>query len=169
MNEYDWTKDIRINPNNILKSMWEQTDIFAKYAKKYADCQSKKLSLQRKIKLLESDVELKIRQNPSDYGIEDVKEAAIKATIQSDRQLIELGDEMEKVQKELNVWTQALSGCDHRRSMLKYMTELISKNVWSVPDFIEQHKLDKARTKLAESDHLQQLQEGYNQRRKRNE
>jgi len=168
MSDYDWTRDIRIDPNNILKSMWQQTDLFAKYAKVFADCQSRKLSLSRKIKLLESDIELEIRQDPSNFGIEDVKEAAIKAAVQQDRRIREIGDELEEVQKGLNVWTQAIAGMEHRRSMLKYMTELISKNVWSVPDFIEQHKLDKTRTKLSESDHLKQLDETFKNKEKIN-
>lgn len=158
--EMNWRKDIRIDPTNILKSMWEQTDIFAKYAGPLADATSRKQSLQRKLKNKEAEVELNYRNNPEDFGITDTREGGIKAAVQLNEEVMTIGDELEEVQKEVNTWTQAVLGCDHRRTMLKLITELVTRHIFSIPDVIEEHKLQKQKVVLQEADHLKQLAEG---------
>jgi len=161
MSDMNWQEDIKINPTNLLESMWKQTDIFAKYAKPYADALSEKQRLTRAIKLAEADVELEIRQDPTNFGLDEYpKEAAFKAAVQQDDRIRELNDQLLACQRDVNLWGQAVAGCDHRRSMLKYMTELISKQVFSVPDFVDSHKMKKQKEVLREQAHLSALQKG---------
>uniref|UniRef100_A0A6M3KLZ5 Uncharacterized protein n=1 Tax=viral metagenome TaxID=1070528 RepID=A0A6M3KLZ5_9ZZZZ len=170
-NKYDWQKDIRVNPQNLLQSMYEQSDIFAKYAKLFADSLSKKQFLLRKIEKLKADVEKEVRSNPSDFGVEDIREATIKAIVLTDERVQSLGNELDVVEEEYNTWAQVMKGLEHRRSMLKYMTQLIKEGVYSVPDFIERHTKDIKREidSLSEQEHIKELNRRYHNVSRQNE
>jgi hypothetical protein len=76
------------------------------------------------MELLYADFDTAIREEPEEYGIDRVTEAAIKSAVIAQEEYQTARNKMAKAERKINAYTAAVRTMEHRKRMLEKLADL---------------------------------------------
>jgi len=117
-----------------LDEEWHrQPKLYYKYACLAADARKEWEEAKNKLKVVEAEVSLDIRKNPSVYGLDKITEGTISATVVIDARVIEAQEAVIEVRHEMDIVDAAVSAMDSRKKALEKEVDLWLANYFSEP------------------------------------
>ena len=152
--KYNIAQDRRIDTSDIMRSLFDQADKYFKYAEGYMNAKAKRNRTEALNEIVFGEIELKIRANPQKFGIEDVKEAAIKAVVRNDKRWKIALNKYYDLVDETAKYKAAMLSMEQRSYMLTNIVTNLATGVRSVPKVI----LDDTKVKEVEKDAMERSQ-----------
>lgn len=151
-------KDRKINSGDIMVSLFDQAEKYHKYVSGYLTNKAKRDRKAALNEILYGEIELEIRSDPSNFGLDDIKESAVKAVIRNDERykkaLNEYYDLVDKTAK----FKAGMLTMEQRSYMLTNIVGNIQTGIRSVPNVImNDDSTQKLANTLAETAHLEHL------------
>jgi hypothetical protein len=116
--------DLRIDEHNLETEWKQQSRIYMYWAEQEAEAQMVRDKLQRKLNVTHAEMDAKIRGAPKTYGIDKLSEPAIKNTILKTKEYREIELQLIEANKELKLFSGAVTGCEHKKRALSKLTDL---------------------------------------------
>ena len=134
----DFKKDIKIDPLDLVAEWEHQPEMFHDYKVEHAKAVRERDILisqidrkAREIEILRAETDLKIRENPSNYGIEKITENTIHATVLSQEtvkkayeQYFDMKEKLAGLDYEVNALDSAYWAFVQRKTALEKITAL---------------------------------------------
>lgn len=133
MKEKEYEQDLAIDPYCLDEEWLRQSGLYMKYSSMAADAQKRRDQLKERLEVIKAELDRAIRESPTKYALENVKEASIAATI-----LLQPGykgavDDLTEANYELNMVQSAVRALDHKRSALENEVKLWLGSYFSGP------------------------------------
>lgn len=127
----NYKEDINLNKNDLDNEWEKQSSLVLEYGHKLAYVTNKKERLKEKMKIYSSDLELRIRENPSNHGLTKVTEAGISASLSTDPTIKTYNQEIMEVSEEIGLLSIAMKAFEHKRAALDGLTKLTAQHYYS--------------------------------------
>jgi hypothetical protein len=99
-----------------------------------ADSLKDQQEAENSLKISLAKMEIKVRQNPADFGFAKVTEDLVKAIVTAQPEIIAAMQKVADAKHEVNVIRAFVDALDVKRSSLKYLSELtISGYIGTIP------------------------------------
>lgn len=139
--KYEATKldlDLSIDENDMAGEWQEQPTLMLEYSLLLADAQQEVDEYKARLSLVTAELETDIRNNPQDYEIAKVTEAAVAAAIpqQKSHQVATL--KYNRAKHAARIYQAAVDALGHRKSALQGMTDLFMRQWFADPESREQ-------------------------------
>ncbi|KKL65152.1 hypothetical protein LCGC14_2157840 [marine sediment metagenome] len=157
--EYNFSDDVSIDYSNLPASELNQSTRYWKYAKLHANAIAKRERLKVDIDILKSELDLKIRSNPSDFGFDgSLREASITAAIMTHDDYKEKIKEYYDLNDDVHTFAAAVDSMKQRGYSLSNVNDTLRHGIYSVPrTMIEQAEASKKAKDNMEQEHIQHL------------
>ena len=116
--------DPTINEQRLDLELIRQADMVYSVGVRQADRNKELTEAKDKKKLLEAELSMEIRNNPSAYGLLKVSEAGVEAAILSAPAIVGLARTIAQLQHEVDVLTAADKALTHKRHALEHLMDL---------------------------------------------
>lgn len=118
-----------------LDTLWQEHPEETKvWASACADALKEQQEAENALKLILAQTEIKVRQNPVDYGFAKLTEDLVKAVVTTQPAVIEATQKVADSKHSVNVTRAIVDALDVKRSSLKYLSELtISGYIGTIP------------------------------------
>lgn len=117
-----------------LDDEWvKQPDLFRRYAEALAEAKSEFEGLKNDLDVTRAEVELKIREDPSAYGLEKVTEGVIKSVVEVQETVKEAESEVVQARHKVGMLEAAVGALDHRKRALSDLVSLHLADYFSKP------------------------------------
>jgi|SRR5690625_8181 len=146
----NYETDISIDPNQLDTEWLEQSTLTLKYTQHEAHCRKVLDTLKSELDILKADLDLKIRSNPSDFGLSKTTETAIGNAILSVKDFTDKQAEVREAEYELNMAQAAVRSIYAKKDALENLVRLFGQQYFagpSVPRDISKEWEDKQRQK----------------------
>ena len=161
--ESDFGQDVKIDSNALEVELEKQAMLAKKWGDLFTEAKYIADEKDQKLKLIDSDLDIAIRANPEAFlkegerGIK-ITESVIKSLIQRNEEHLKAERELIEVKRDKGVLENAVNAIEHRRSALKYLSELWIQGYWStdmhVPKLGMDNVLVEQDTQLNQSERL---------------
>ncbi len=122
-----------VDVNNLDKEWQNQPKLVFEYMAKLADMSLEEDDKQAIIKVVIADLDAAMRENPEDYGISKVTEAAIKQAIAKNKDLRRAQAELRELVHERAILSAFVAALSHRKRGLENLVELHGMGYFSAP------------------------------------
>lgn len=150
----DLDKDRKINPNDVMESLFNQSVRFSKYATAYSNAKAKVERKKVLNELLYAKLDIDVRTNPEKYDIGELKEKLVEAAIKNSEEYKEAIKEYFDLNDEMHKFDAAKKTMEQRSYMLTNIVQNLATGVRSVPNVI----LDDHKVKQVAKDSMEQGQ-----------
>lgn len=139
-----------------LDDEWvKQPDLYRRYAEALADAKAEYDGLKNDLDVVRSEVELKIRENPSDYGLDKVTEGVIKAAVEVQELVKDAENDVVQARHKVGILEAAVGALDHRKRALSdlvslHLADYFSKPVAREDDRIAKEEMGKQRARRSQ-------------------
>jgi hypothetical protein len=146
--ETTFTDDMKINPNRLEREWIRQPDLYAKWAEKCVDAIKRKDLQKVKLEVIYAKLDKYARENWESLGFDKkITEAAIESYVLSNREYQQAKSDMVDIEYEVNLYTAAKQGMEHRKAALQDLVKLHLSGYYSeltttpdtVRDFTQTH------------------------------
>jgi len=161
--DLDINKDSRINPNDIMQSLFDQASKFNKYASAHANY---KAQLERKKvmnELLYAKLDIDVRSNPEEFGIGDIKEKLVEAAVKDNQKYKDAIKEYFDLNDKMHKFEASKKTMEQRSYMLTNIVQNLATGIRSIPNVI----LDDYKIKQVAKDDMEQSQVDHLKKRKK--
>jgi len=110
-----------------------QPKLYYKYATMAADTRKEWEEAKNNLKVVEAEVSLDVRKNPSVYGLEKITEGTISATVVIDDRVKEAQAAVIEARHEMDIVDAAVAAMDSRKKALEKEVDLWLANYFSEP------------------------------------
>jgi len=146
-------KDDLIIDKYDLDGEWlKQPIIFSKWSMEYSQAILERDRAKQKVELVRAQLDLKIRSNPKDYGLEKVTESSVNSIISLEKEYKDALEELNQAVYNLSVMSAAKEAIDQKRAALENLTKLFLAGYWA-----EGKSVEKEREKMSEQTAHSQL------------
>ena len=129
----NYEADIEIDPEGLDVEWLKQPRLMFRYAKLAAEARDKISRLEEKLECWDARKGLRIRKDPSKYGLDSVTEKGITSVLLSDETHMEISKEISDAKFEQDVLSAAVRALDAKKSALENMVRLHGQNYFSGP------------------------------------
>ena len=129
----NYEEDIRIDETALDIEWLEQPALMLKYARHAAEMLRAHDRKKEKLSVMEAQIDLAIRENPKEYGLEKIVEAAVKNVIIQQDQYIELKEELLEASYELKMAEKAVQAFSQRKDALENLVRLHGQQYFAGP------------------------------------
>ncbi len=144
--------DIRIDPDALDVEWLRQAELMHKYTRHSAETKKEMDEAKERLEVGKARIEMEIRRNPANYGLEKVTEGAIQSTITLQKEHQELVQEFTNIKYENEVSLAAVRAIDQKKSSLENLVRLLGASYFAGP----QAPRDLSKEALAEKERKQQ-------------
>lgn len=130
-----------------------------KATEKIAELRAEVEKAKAKIALTKANVSLEARQNPEEFGIDKLTEAALLTAVASNKRVVAAEDKLIQAKFELEKWEGVLLALEHRKRALENLVTLHGQGYFSEPSLsgearrrVEDSEMSKVRGGLARKD-----------------
>lgn len=117
-----------------LDDEWvKQPDLYRRYAEALADAKFEFEGLKNDLDVTRAEVELKVRENPANYGLEKVTEGVIKSVVEVQELVKDAETDVLQARHKVNMLEAAVSALDHRKRALADLVSLHLADYFSKP------------------------------------
>lgn len=127
---YHYDIKLEINPSAIDEACANHSVLFAEAGIRVSDAKESLERTKLLVKEVRSALDADIRNNPDEYGLEKLTEAALNSVIERDKSIIGLEKARIKIELSVNLLSNFLSAFEHRRSMLNNIVTLIQTGTY---------------------------------------
>lgn len=146
--ERNFADDIKINKFKLDDVCEKHPGLYHYYADKLAEAKSDLNDAEDKLKLIQAEQELFIRNNWDDKNGKQT-EAGVKAVLETDGKVQNQKEIVRNLQREVNTYTASVIAMDHKKAELDNLVRLLIAGFYSVPngkdDVIEKGSIESRR------------------------
>jgi len=125
-------KDFTVDKYNLHNDAAVQPQWYMECVKEVEAARRKVDNLLLELEEVTAELDLKIRSDPAKFGLDGVKERAVKSIISLDGDVIGLRKELQDAQRKLNVLLGTKDALEQRKQMIKVLAELYIGEYYSV-------------------------------------
>lgn len=125
--------DFEINLNALHEEWVKQPRLYREWAEKSATARYEVDKCRDELKIIESELALKVRNDPNHYGLEKATEDAIKQTVAVHKDRKAVARRFNDLHHELEVIEVAVSSLDHKKKALENLVQLRLASYFSDP------------------------------------
>lgn len=147
-------KKKRKNPFEIdvlsLHKEWEkQPELYLTYAEKLAKAKRNLDRIKNQLEVIRSTVSMKIRNNPSKFGIEKVTESCITSAVLTHKKVKAGIKKVTQAKYKVDMYLASVGACDHRKKALENLVYLQGQGYYAEPhiDNETKQKMEERRKK----------------------
>jgi hypothetical protein len=129
----DIVQDLEIDQYALDKNCSEQPLIMFAYGKGLSRILAKYKAAEESLELLCAELDKDIRNNPNQYGIKKVAEAAIMAAVQSSRSYVKAKIKLGILRYEKDIMFNAVKAIEQRKDMLSELGRLYAREYFATP------------------------------------
>lgn len=118
------TSELEIDKFGLDDAAATQPMLYMRCVEAYSDAKEELSKAERKLSFVISELDLSIRRYPDNYGLAEIKEAAVKAIINNDQQVQNLMDKVAKLKSAARRLLGMKEAADQRKQMIKTLGEL---------------------------------------------
>jgi hypothetical protein len=162
--EFSLKDDISIDKYNLEDEWKRQPYVIYRWAALLAEAEKQVEVIKNRLELERSNLDAKVRTNPSEYGFKDSKvtETAIARALSSNEGLMKTQNELIEARRRYGVINAAYQAINHKRPALENLVKLFLNNYYSEPYVPKEAKdISQDQTKAEVTKQL----EGYKRRR----
>lgn len=126
-------EDLTIDPMNLDQDWANLPVLFHSYSECVEEIDSEMKSEKAKLELLSANTERMIREKPDNYGILKISESAVKAALACNEDLVNIRNEILKLDKEKKVYQAACNSLSYKKDSLKALVTLYGMEYYSAP------------------------------------
>jgi hypothetical protein len=133
----EFDEDVQIDVNDLGKELYTQPSLYIKWAKIWANESHRRDFFKARLEQVKAEVELDIRDNPKEWGIEKVTEASVRALVECDEGVEKARNAFFQASRNLNNALSAKLAMEQRKSMLENIVKVYQTGYWGelpVPD-----------------------------------
>lgn len=142
--------DLSIDENDMAGEWKEQPTLMLEYSLLLADAQQEVDEYKARLSVITAELETDIRNNPQDYEITKVTEAAVAATIPQQKAHQVATTKYNKAKHAARIYQAAVDALGHRKSALQGMTDLFMRQWFADPTSREEARPEARVTKTVE-------------------
>lgn len=124
---------VEIDQDALDEECVKQPKLYFKWAKKLADARMAHEEAEANHKLVEAELDDKIREDPESYGLEKITEAAIKATIPKQVEFTESQQKVYHARHKVNILQAGVTALEHKKRSIENLVQLHGQNYFSTP------------------------------------
>lgn len=148
MEDIDYEEDVRIDPDALDVEWIHQADLMRKYSRHAANMKYYLDSAKERLDITKAYVEMRIRDNPGNYGLSKVTESAIQSALILTTEYQEASKEYNEARYEYETAMAAVRAIDQRKTALENLVKLLSLSYFAGP--IAPRNLQQENIKRAE-------------------
>jgi len=122
-----------IDEHNLDREWVEQPSLYFKWARKVADARMVLDEAKAEVDVTKAEVSRLIRDDPEDFGLEKVTEAAVTAAIPEHPDMMRAVKALSKAKHDVDIYQAAVNALDHRKRALEKLVDLHGQNYFSSP------------------------------------
>lgn len=134
--------DLVIDAHSLDKEWLQQPALYMKYGIEWVKAISVRDSLKDSIKVIESQVDMEVRDNPEAYSLSKVTEAAVRSCVEQDERVTEVRQQFLQAKEAADILGIMRDSILQRRDALNNLTQLHITGYYSSTS-IPQSKVDK--------------------------
>jgi hypothetical protein len=131
MNEFN--KDKQIDPNQLDVEACQQAELFFKWSEKSIEAQGELDRAKLFLETIEAELDLRCRDNPSEFSLAKVTESAIKAVIKTHRDYIEAYHAWIKAKETAGLLGKAAMAMEQKKRMIETLVTLHGQQYFAGP------------------------------------
>ncbi len=131
--EVDFASILAIDEMQLDKEWVGQAVLFMEWAEKLADKRAELEDLKDALTIVEAELSRSIRNDPTEYGVSKVTEAAVKAAIPECKDYRRAVRRINKAKHVVDVYQALVTAIDHRRRALENLVNLHGQKYFSAP------------------------------------
>lgn len=136
MSEFNYKKDVEINPNQLDLEWLRQPALYQKYAGEAAYARDRRDRAKDKLEVVKAQVDGDVRQNPGNYGFTGDKkptEGAITSAVIQSEGYQEANEEYLKSKLECDIIQSAVLAMEQRKYALENLVKLLNSSYFASP------------------------------------
>jgi hypothetical protein len=132
-NPFEFEKELQIDPDALDVNWLEQPSLLFRYASFLNEAEIDLEQIKNELEVLKSDLSIKIRSNPGQYGIDKVTEGAITAAILSDNSYQLKYQAYLNTKENVGMLKAAVYAINQRKDALENLVRLHGQQYFSSP------------------------------------
>lgn len=136
MSEFDFKRDVEINPNQLDVEWLRQPFLYQKYAEEAAHARDRRDRAKDALEVVKAQVDGDVRANPVNYGFTGDKkptESAIASAILQSEEYQEANEKYLKAKLECDLIQSAVLSIEQRKSALENLVKLLNSSYFAAP------------------------------------
>ena len=131
--DLNYEKDVSIDEQALDVEWLQQAELMRKYATHAGACKKEMDEAKERLETGKARIEMGIRQDPKEYGLEKVTEGAIQSTIQLQEEYQKLNQNYINAKYEYEVATAAVRAIDQKKTALENLVKLLGVSYFAGP------------------------------------
>ncbi len=133
MDEQEGFSYVEVDIEQLDKEWVEQPTRFHKAAKKVADARHELAKAKAALEIIEAEVALDIRNNPTTFGLKKPTETAVKNMVVVDKRTQTAVKTLNKAKHKVDVFEARVSALEHKKRALENLVSLHQSDYFSAP------------------------------------
>lgn len=131
--EKEYEKDLEIDKYALDAECMDQPRRFIHWAEALAEASSVRDRMDQSLDVTLAQTEMKVRKDPTAYGLEKVTDASVKALVTIDPFVVKAEELLIQAKHRVNILFAAKEAFEQRKSMLENLVKLFLSGYWSDP------------------------------------
>ena len=133
MSKLNYEDDIRIDEEMLDVEWIEQPTLFLKYASHLANTQRDLDDVKQKLDIMKAELDIEIRKNPSQFGIEKITEGAIQSAVLTNTGYQAMYEALLDTKYENDMAKNAVQAMNMRKDALENLVRLHGQSYFAGP------------------------------------
>jgi len=129
----NYEQDLKIDDSSLDLELLEQTSLFMKYAKHYAETRRELDEEKQRLDIVKADLDKQIREHPEKFKVEKVTEGAIQSAILTEGSYNIAYKKYLDAKFESDMAANAKDSMNMRKEMLEGMIKLLAQQYFAGP------------------------------------
>lgn len=130
---YDYEKEIGIDPDALDVEWLNQPSLFLKYSEACAEARKKLDQAKERLDVVKADLDHRVREDPSVFGVQKVTEAAVSSAVTVHREYRESYKKYIDAKYEFDILSRAVQAFEQRKSALENLVRLHGQGYFAGP------------------------------------
>ena len=133
MEQLDYEKDTAIDPDALDVEWVQQATLMGRYAAHAANMKREMDDAKERLDVVRARLDMAIRANPGQYGLEKVTEAAVQSTILLQKEYTEQNEALSTARYEYDMASAAVRAIDTKKTALENLVRLLGASYFAGP------------------------------------
>lgn len=126
-------RDVHINPSALDVEAVDQAELFFKWAELCVDAKALADRAEAKLDSLESRLQMRAREAPEDFNIQNVTEAAVKAAVKSHPKFLRAVEKFYRLKHRSEMFVRAVAAMEQKKRMIEVLVTLHGQEYFAGP------------------------------------
>lgn len=146
----DYKDEISIDEHALDYELKRQSQLIMKYVLLQVKAMTEKDLTKERLEQVAAELDIKIRKNPSAYGLDKVTETAIKNVILLENEYIKQTEEYLNCKEDEATFSGVLKALDHKKKSLEKLSDLWVAGYYSSPNIKKEVEQQANKEKIRE-------------------